>query len=266
MSPLIEAMTASSQPAPGAPDGYGSLVKLFEEWRAFQPPRIREGVPDYTAGAMEEQRRRLPEMRARLDAIDTRGWPVARRIDWELVRAEMNGLDFDHRVLRPWARDPAFYSVVTDSESDTPLREGPVMAGSIEFWRLTFPLPAEEVAPLRARLQAIPRILDQARGNLVGDARDLWSLGIRVSPAGPERGALPGWRGPSPATNPDLALRTRGSAPAGPSTLLAAWLDERLPPVKTGPSGVGTDNYDLVPSQRPSRLAHLAGGADPHGA
>src|SRR2546428_13902710 len=99
----------------------------------------------------------------------------------------MNGLDFDHRVLRPWARDPAFYSVVIDSESDTPLREGPVMAEAIELWRITFPLPAAEVAPLRARLQAIPPILEEARGNLVGDARDLWRPGIRrpKCPGGP---------------------------------------------------------------------------------
>lgn len=118
---LLGPADAGAAPAPGAPDGYESLVKRFADWRAFQQPHVRDGVPDYTAAAMREQQRRLPEMRARLDAIDTTGWPVARRIDGELVRAEMNGLDFDHRVLRPWARDPAFYSVVIDSESDTPL-------------------------------------------------------------------------------------------------------------------------------------------------
>ena len=171
---------APALPAAAAPSGYETLVGLFAEWRAFQQPPLREGVPDYTAPAMKEQQRRLPELQARLLAIDTKGWPVAARVDWELVRAEMNGLDFDHRVLRPWTRDPAFYSVVIESESDTPLHEGPAMAGEIELWRYAFPLPAAEVAAFRARLQAIPRLLEQARGNLVGDARDLWQLGIRA--------------------------------------------------------------------------------------
>ena len=100
---------APASPAADAPPGYQALVKLFGEWRAFQPPPLRDGVPDYTAAAMAEQARRLPELRARLAAIDTAGWTVGQRVDRELVLAEMNGLDFDHRVLRPWARDPAFY-------------------------------------------------------------------------------------------------------------------------------------------------------------
>jgi hypothetical protein len=230
---------AGGAPAPGAPDGYESLVQLFADWRAFQQPRFRDGVPDYTAAAMREQQGRLPEMRARLEAIDTRGWPVARRIDGELVRAEMNGLDFDHRVLRPWARDPAFYTVAIDSESDTPLHEGPAMAGAIELWRLSFPLPAAEVAPLRARLQAIPRILEEARGNLVGDARDLWRLGIRAQKG--QSAALARLEETLAKGNPDLipdAARARQAV-----DVFASWLEQQLSG-KTGPSGVGVGHYD----------------------
>src|SRR6266496_4646423 len=159
---------------------YDDLVSLFTEWRSFQRPKLVDGVPDYTAAAMTTQQRELVNWQRRLAAIDPSGWPISRQVDYHVVRAEMNGLDFDHRVLKPWARNPAFYTVVIASESDTPLHEGPVMAGAIELWRLSFPLPAAEVAPFRARLQAIPRILEEARGNLVGDARDLWRLGIRA--------------------------------------------------------------------------------------
>lgn len=239
MATLAAILSLTAAPAPGAPDGYESLVQLFSEWRAFQQPRFREGVPDYSPAAMQEQQRRLTGMRARLDAIDKSGWPVAGRIDGELVRAEMNGLDFDHRVLRPWARDPAFYSVVIDSESDTPLHEGPVMAGAIELWRLTFPLPAAEAARLRTRLQAIPRILDDARGNLVGEARDLWRLGIRVQKG--QSAALAGLTETLTKGNPELvpdATRARQAVDA-----FASWLEQQLP-AKTAPSGVGVANYD----------------------
>ena len=34
------------------------------------------------------------------------------QVDYHLVRAEMNGLDFRHRVTRPWFRDPGTYSDV----------------------------------------------------------------------------------------------------------------------------------------------------------
>src|SRR5215470_3797724 len=87
---------------------YDDLLRLFPEWRAFQKPAIVDGVPDYKPAAMEKQRRALPDWQRRLAAIDTTGWPVSERVDWELVRAEMNGLDFDHRVLKPWSRNPCF--------------------------------------------------------------------------------------------------------------------------------------------------------------
>ena len=71
-------------------------------------------MPDYTAAAMEKQRRALPGLQRRLAAIDPSGWTVAEQVDYHVVRAEMNGLDFDHRVLQPWARNPAFYVTVFD--------------------------------------------------------------------------------------------------------------------------------------------------------
>ena len=232
---------AASLPAEDSADtssGYGELVQLFEDWREFQQPVFRDGVPDYSAPAMEQQYQKLAGFRQRLASIDTAGWPVEQQVDSLLVGAEMNGLDFDHRVLRPWARDPAFYSMVVDSESDTPLKEGPVIAGAIELWRLSFPLKGEALAELRASLQSIPSVLEQARGNLVGDARDLWQLGIwsqqgqsailtdlaeRVGPAHPE-------------LLPDIEAARRAVDAFG------EWLELELPR-KTGPSGVGVENY-----------------------
>ena len=67
-------------------------------------------------------------------------WPIAQQVDYQLVRAEMNGLDFDLRVLKPWARDPAFYHSLRTEQSDTPSHEGPNHYGVIELWSYTFPL------------------------------------------------------------------------------------------------------------------------------
>ncbi|MGH6689879.1 MAG: hypothetical protein ACREF4_04265, partial [Gammaproteobacteria bacterium] len=159
--------------------GYQDLVALFTEWRAFQKPKLQEGVPDYSATAMAAQHRGLAGLERRLGALDTASWTRAQRVDWHIVRAEMNGLDFDHRVLKPWATNPAFYVTLFPNRSDQPAREGPHAYGSLELWSYTFPLSQRHAAEVTARLRTIPQLLRQARTNLVGNAKDLWTMGIR---------------------------------------------------------------------------------------
>src|SRR5687768_13334395 len=125
---LAVVMIAGSTAHPGNAarvQAQSDLAAFFREWREFQKPRLVDGVPDYTAGAMAAQHRELASYQQRLAAIDTTGWSIARQADWHIVRAEMNGLDFDHRVLAPWSNNPAFYVTVFRSESDQPAREGP---------------------------------------------------------------------------------------------------------------------------------------------
>ena len=43
---------------------YEDLIALFTEWRAFQQPKLVNGVPDYTATAMAAQQRELPSVPA----------------------------------------------------------------------------------------------------------------------------------------------------------------------------------------------------------
>ncbi len=88
---------------------YGDLVNLFSEFREFQRPAVTDGVPDYTAAAMDQQKRDLKTYQSRLAALNSAEWSISRQVDYHLVRAEMNKLDFFHRVLKPWARDPIFY-------------------------------------------------------------------------------------------------------------------------------------------------------------
>jgi hypothetical protein len=96
------------KPAQAGGGSYEDLVGLFKEWRDFQKPKVINGVPDYSAAAMKTQHQDLRKYQQRLAAIDSTSWPVSQQIDYHLVQAEMNGLDFDHRVLRPWSRNPSF--------------------------------------------------------------------------------------------------------------------------------------------------------------
>ncbi|MEO1171258.1 MAG: hypothetical protein AAFX94_04285, partial [Myxococcota bacterium] len=182
--PLVAACAAKAAPtepmrSPAQSNSYNDLVTLFEEWRAFETPPLRDGVPDYTEARMTRAYAELPSYRARLEAIDSSGWPVPQQIDWHLLRAEMNGFDFNHRVLRPWARDPAFYKSVWTSQSDTPAHEGPMHHAPIELWQYEFPLSDAAAAKLTKELQTVPPLLEQARLNLTGNAEELWIAGFR---------------------------------------------------------------------------------------
>jgi len=127
---------ASAPAVPEVPRSsrYEDLVSLFAGWRTFQRPKLVDGVPDYTAPSMSAQHGELAGWQRRLAAFEVTGWPVAHQIDLEIVRAEMNALGFDHRVLQPWARNPAFYATVFDEQSDQPAREGHQAVGSVELW------------------------------------------------------------------------------------------------------------------------------------
>jgi hypothetical protein len=160
-------------------------------------------------------------------------------VDYHVVRAEMNGLDFDHRVLRPWSRMPGFYNMVFLSQSDVPAHEGPVVHGWIDVWTYEFPLSDEDAAELAARVGTIPTLLEQARENLVEDARDLWMGGIRSLTA----------QAADLATLADRVAGVHSGLEAAIDSARAAtdefreWLEQEAS-TKTGPSGVGIDNYN----------------------
>jgi uncharacterized protein (DUF885 family) len=226
---LIAALLAAS---------HADLISFFGEWRAFQRPNVVDGVPDYSAKAMSAQHRALAGWRRRLAAFDVKGWPVAQQVDLEIVRAEMNGLDFDHRVLRPWARSPAFYVTVFDEKSDQPAREGHQAYGAVELWTYRFPLSREQAADLAARLRPIPALLEQARENLTGNARDLWVHGIRrIQEQREMLAALAG----KVADQPEVAAALKKAIDANDA--FVRWL-EQAAAKKTGRSGIGVANYD----------------------
>jgi len=151
----------------------------------------------------------------------------------------MNALDFDHRVLRPWANTPAFYVTVFSSQSDQPAREGPLSWGAVELWRHRFPLSMESAAEIDEGLRRIPRLLAQARTNLVGNGRDLWVLGTEaVREQSRDLEQLAARLGDAAP-----ALRAHASEAKAATDAFAGWLDS-LAPAKTGPSGIGIEHYD----------------------
>lgn len=218
---------------------YKDLLSLFKEWREFERPPMREGAPDYTAETFATRLEDYRRLRARLDGMNASGWTVPQRVDWHLVRAEMNGWDFNRRVLKPWERDPAYYESIFMERSDVPAHEGPTHHAVTEFWTYKLPLTKEDEKRLVADLKVISPLLRQARKNLTGNARELWIAGIRNIRAQRKNLDEIGEKVGQGAGAELLAAIDEGKRATDE---MISWLESEAPK-KTGPSGIGKENY-----------------------
>lgn len=209
---------------------YKELVKLFNQFRKFQKPVVINGVPDYTPEAMKKQYEQLEYYQKKLREMDLSGWSVSRQVDYHLVRAEMNGLEFDHRVLRPWFRDPAFYVVID-------FQFGPKMEGAFPLPPL--PLSMEKKNWLKKKFQAIPKIIKQAKGNLTEGTSDLAMLGIRSKNR--EIDLLKDYMIQLQKFHPEMVIETKKIL----NVLVdfRHWLEKQRNSM-TASSGIGKENYN----------------------
>jgi hypothetical protein len=245
---------ATAAPAQRAASTHQQLVELFRDWRAFNHPAIVRGRPDYSAKAMAVKAEQLPRFRQRLAAIDTKGWSASERGDYRFVEAEVNGLDFFLRVLKPWARDPGFYQTIFAEMSDVPAHEGPSAEPNIDLYEFTYPLSRADDAKLTELLGAVPAMLKDAKANLAeSQAHDLWAYGDRAFIEQAEvlekleagtlvLNDLGGKRTADIAgASPELRAAIRSARTA--TLEFASWIKAGAPK-RTGPSGVGKDNYN----------------------
>ena len=231
-------MQAQQNPAP--PAGYQELVQLFSDWREFEDPPLLNGAPDYTPKRFAKDHQIFQELEKRLNKIKIGDWPTSCQVDWHIVRAEMNGYDFNYRVLKPWVRDPAYYQTVWMDQSDVPAHEGPTNHATLEFWTYQFPISSDEENRLSKDLKVIPPLLKQARENLTGNARDLWIAGIE-NIKGQTRD-LDRIAENIMSSNPQPEL-TAALKDAQKATVdFIGWLEKQASD-KTGPSGIGKKNY-----------------------
>lgn len=215
------------------------LESLFAEWREFERPPFLNGAPDYTEAGFEGRAEAFKNLRNRLQAFDTTGWPVADKVDWMIAWAEMNGYDFNQRILKPWARDPAFYKSVWTARSDVPAHEGPTHHATTELWTYDFPLSEQERERLLKDLSVIAPLNLQAQQNLVGNARDLWITGIRdIRSQVMDLMALQA----EPTLEADAEMQNVLEEAIESTQKLVDWLEQEASS-KTGPSGIGKENY-----------------------
>jgi len=209
---------------------YADLVALFKEFRELQKPKVVDGVPDYSPRALSEQRRGLKTYQKRLAAMDIKSWSVSEQVEYQLVRAEMNGLDFYQRVLKPWARDPGFYI-------QTQAGAGPTRYGAVRV--RSFPIPDDGLEDFRTKLKAVPVILKKAEEYLTEGAGDLALCALHYM-----EGEIAYFQRLSERLeehHPELVHDAKKAVAAVKE--YGAWLKENQDKM-TAPAGVGKENYN----------------------
>jgi len=236
---LAMLIASVSMAATNSSSSHDDLIDLHAEWRSFERPPMLAGAPDYTAETFASRHPDFLELQRRLQAFDISGWPVEQQVDWHIVRAEMNGYDFNLRILQPWARDPAFYQSIWLYKSDVPAHEGPTHHAVTELWTYVFPLSESEKARLIGDLSVISPLLRQARKNLTGNARELWVAGIRNIED--QSRALEDLM-TTVKDHAGVKLMTAIDTAKLATDEFVTWLGQEATG-KTGPSGIGKENY-----------------------
>lgn len=215
-----------------------SLVQLAEALRTLRQPQMEGGVPVYSPAALGRWRTGLDALRARHAALKAGRWSVADRVDYILVRTQLEAFDFELRVLRPWARDPGHW---VDLLARTPYTG--------------VPLTAEGRTRLTQQLRAVPRTLAAARrhltepaGELAGIAHFHLTRSDGVNQGEPRRDPPPagiiGWYEDLRAR---LVQHEPTLVPLADSSLtalraFAGWLATERPRM-TAPAHIGLDDY-----------------------
>jgi hypothetical protein len=224
------------------------LTNLAEEFRYFRSPvfasrksrtvRSVTGVPNY-AEVVQEQQERLPHFQARLQAIDPQGWPVHDQIDYLLLRAEMDDVDWQHQVLRESITNPYFY--FEQALNGVRAEIGTIRRGGL------LPNTSEEKSDaLIAAFARMRPIVEQAPTNLVlaESAAHFGRMVIRESQSIQEKfkASAELFAERIPQNRRDRLIDTAEQA-AEAIVTYAQWVEENLSKMKGQPH-VGRENLD----------------------
>ncbi|MDE0064466.1 MAG: DUF885 family protein [Gammaproteobacteria bacterium] len=234
------AVSAVSQTA-GSPQD--ALVEIFQAAQDLRQPEIVAGIPDFSAAAVERQKAGLAELRSRFDDLDPAGWPMSDQVDYLLVRAELDMLDYGLHVYRATSRSPAFY---LSSISSFGMLSGAALSGLGRLVQQPPPFTEARAAEIVAHMGSVPAILEQAKRNLTEPTREMsgWALATLADGQSGSRAFAEGLRPHFPAEwvgELDSAAAEMGAALES----YRLWIEERLPDM-SGARPVGREMYDWI--------------------
>ncbi len=174
---LVLSCACSQKPAQNPEtEALDKLAGDFWTWRAKYAPftgddvnRIERpgGTRDWSAAAIDKQRKDLAEFAARWKKIDVKGWPVPKQVDYKLIGSALSRVQWELDINPRWKRDPTFYI----AQTLTPVVEALTVPG---------PYDAARSQEVLTRIDNIPSILQQGEENLANPPAPFATVAIQA--------------------------------------------------------------------------------------
>jgi hypothetical protein len=161
---VVAPQSAAAQgSAPQHPAEIAGLAKEFRQWRS----QVAEDVTKLGARAAAEQKG-AADFKRRLEALKIDGWSPHAKVDYLVLRSEVDALDFDLRVIREVSRNPDFYvseaARTVSRHIGGRYQTGPGVVAPYDAARATAILDALKQTP--AIVAQAPKLLTEAVGEM----------------------------------------------------------------------------------------------------
>lgn len=144
-------------------DRVQQLSQQFWQWRATEQPFTDDDIPridrpagftaQWSAKDVAAYETRIADWEKLWRAIDVTGAPVATQVDYRLIGSAIARVRWELDVIPDWKRNPSFY-----------LDQG---LGAVYLTLLPpAPFSTDRQHDMIARLESVPRLLDQGKANL----------------------------------------------------------------------------------------------------
>jgi uncharacterized protein (DUF885 family) len=127
-------------------------------------------LTDYSPAKIEMHAQHVHSLLEKVRAMKTDNWPKDERIDWILFRAQLEGVDFENRVLKFERTNPQVY--VSECTN-----------GIFSLLKKEYDTPRNRARAATARLNQMPVLLKQGLGNLQNPVKLYAQLAIQSARA-----------------------------------------------------------------------------------
>jgi uncharacterized protein (DUF885 family) len=164
---LITKQTPAVNPtsAKTGPPDIATLRKMADDYYAWRNENYPVGssdaglhtwdnrLTDYSAAKVAERAEHVRKLLDQVRAMATSNWPKDDRIDWMLFRSQLEGADFNSRILQSEKTDPQLYL-------------GECSNGIFSLLKKEYDAPRNRALAATARLKQMPAMLAQGERNL----------------------------------------------------------------------------------------------------
>ena len=141
---------------------FHKLADEYYDWRNENDP-VRSSdsglhtwdpqLADYAPAKLAARAAHVRALLEKVRGLKTEAWPKPERIDWILFRAQLEGIEFNDRVLKPATTDPQVY--VSECTG-----------GIFSLLKKEYDTPGNRAHSATARLRLMPAMLQQGLKNL----------------------------------------------------------------------------------------------------